>query len=245
MTVLTAYQPPKEIADEPSDDAQPIIVEDDDPDAGLADDEESFIVGAEGEGDASAEPIAFPDDWPRPAPKVQKSIDAAAVAAGVPRPLAYALVYKESRFNPRMKGYKHGGNSAGFLKSYEAYKDRKIPGSSRTWGEMFPRPSDWTPYSLTQTLPFNAVGSGKPVKAGESLSAMFDATRNARAGMQLLATHYEKHGDWFKALRAYNGAGSYARQVLAYAKLLGWEPEAPAAVGEYLEDAGVGEEGEE
>jgi hypothetical protein len=169
-------------------------------------------------------PIQFPDDWPRPSGALLRDLDAAAAAAKVPRALMYAVARRESAFNPRAKGKVHAANSKGFARSFDAYKARTIPGSSLTWGEMFPRPEDWTAHGVCMLLPFNIVGRQGGVRAGAALSDLLKPKPNTYRAARMLADAYQKSGAWAHALRAYNNSSKYVNEVLELAKELGWEP---------------------
>lgn len=185
--------------------------------------------------------FAFPPDWPQPSAIVQREIDAAAKDLNVPPEILYAVARKESSFNPKAKGYANAANNARFAKSYASYKDRVIPGinpKGLTWGDMFTAPESWTAYGLIMALPFNLVGKKGLVAPGEPIDKLFHPRFNVRGGAGLLHDHYTATGDWEQALRRYNNSSAYVREVLDYAKELGFGKQAPATVGEDEEPDG-------
>lgn len=157
----------------------------------------------------------FPPGWGKPTPAIVETVEQASEQFGVPKDLIYSVIRKESNFNPRLRGYKHAGNSETYRKSYEKYKDKVIPGSSMTWGQMF-KPEDWRPYGLMQLNPYHLVGKAGGVKAGVPLSKLFDPVPNIRIACAYLAALYTKHNNWETALKVYNGSTTYVKLVVAY-----------------------------
>lgn len=168
--------------------------------------------------------IAFPADWKEPPAEIRKAADEAAAEHDPEglyglRELLYGIGRRETQFTKLSVGKKHGGNNKTYANSYARNKDKKIPGSDMTWGEMFTA-EQWRPYSWLQLNPYHLVGRGKPHKAGVPLTNLFDPKAAARAACRLLIELYKKTGgDWTKALLLYNGDKSYradvARNVLA------------------------------
>ena len=180
----------------------------------------SVAVGDEGD-------IQWPPGW-RPAPQnVVDAVNEASAKFGVPRDIILSILWKESRFNPKLVGYKNATTdtsskaySKTFRASYERNKDLRIPGSSMTWGEMFPDPTRWTAIGICQLLNFNLVGKRYGVKAGAPWSSLFDVRTQILCCGDLLKTLYDKYGDWPTAILRYNGASSYRREVLGYVDAL-------------------------
>ena len=173
------------------------------------------VVGDDGD-------INWPPGW-RPAPQnVVDAVNEASAKFGVPRDIILSIIWKESRFNPKLVGYKNATTdtsskaySPTFQASYARNKDLRIPGGGgMTWGQMF-TPAQWTVYGVMQTMPFNLVGKPDGVKAGAPLSQMFDVRKNILCGTALLATLHAKYGNWPTAILRFNGAKSYQREVLA------------------------------
>jgi hypothetical protein len=160
-------------------------------------------------------PIAvFPADWKEPPAEIRVAIDEAAKEYGIPPEVLYSIGRRETQFTKLSVGKKHGGNNKTYANSYERNKDKKIPGSSMTWGEMFTA-EQWRPYGFLQLNPYHLVGSGKPFKAGVVLTKLFDVRAQARAAAKLLVELLKKvDGDWAKAILLYNGDSSYRRDVV-------------------------------
>lgn len=162
----------------------------------------------------------WPSDWGKPTKEMIAVIEEAVDKFEIPENLLYSLIRKESNFNPKLRGYKHAGNSETFAASYEKYKGVVIPGSNPkkiTWGQMFPKPRDWTPYGLCQLMPYHVVGKTGGVKPGASLSELYKVAPNIRLSCSLLAALHKKYPDsWGMVLVRYNGAKSYAIQVAGY-----------------------------
>lgn len=164
----------------------------------------------------------LPPGWAKPTPAIIRAVEQASKEFVVPEDIIYSVIRKESNFNPRLRGYKHGGNSPTFSKSWEKWRTLKIPnGRGMTWGQMFPTKESWRPYGLMQLMPYHVVGKSGGVRAGAPLTDLFDVQKNIRLAAAFLKVLFAKHGNWFGALREYNGAKVYARQVLAYAGEIG------------------------
>ena len=175
----------------------------------------------------------LPPGWAKPTPAIIATVEKAAKIFSVPEDVIYGVIRKESNFNPKLRGYVHAGTmvnkktgkayvSERFQKSYADWKNRRIPGGGGvTFGQMFPKPEDWRPYGLMQMMPYHTVGKMGGIKAGSTLDKMFDVVPNIMLATALLKVLHLKHGNWFGALKEYNGAGSYARQVLAYSGEIG------------------------
>lgn len=155
----------------------------------------------------------FPADWKEPSAEVRKAIDEAAEEYGVPSEVLYGIAWRETTFQVKSIGKKTAANNATYAKSYEKYRDQKIPGSGMTWGEMF-TPGQWAPWGVLQLNPYHLVGKGKPVKAGAPLAELLKPRNQARAAAKLLVQLLKKTGgDWTKALLLYNGSKEYRRDV--------------------------------
>lgn len=162
--------------------------------------------------------LAFPADWKEPPAEIRKAVDEAAAEldpgnrVGL-REILYGIGRRETQFTRSAVGKKHGGNNKTYAASYARNKDKVIPGSSMTWGQMFTA-EQWRPYGFMQLNPYHLVGSGKPFKAGVPLAKLFDPRAQARAAGKLLLALYEKTGgDWPKAILLYNGDKGYRRDV--------------------------------
>lgn len=156
---------------------------------------------------------AFPADWKEPPAEIRKAIDEAAEEYGIQPEILYSIGRRETQFTKLSVGKKHGGNNETYRKSYERNRDKKIPGSSMTWGEMFTA-EQWRPYGYLQLNPYHLVGSGKPFKAGVALTQLFDVRAQARAAAKLLVQLLKKtDGDWTRAILLFNGDKSYRRDV--------------------------------
>lgn len=159
-------------------------------------------------------PITFPDDWKTPSAAVQKAIDAAAKEYGIDAEILYGIGRRETGFTVNIVGKANGMNSKAYANSYLKRKDQKIPGSSLTWGDMFPTPESWSAYGFLQINPYNLVGKGLPVKAGAPLAELLKPQNQARAGAKLLVQLYQKaDGDWPTAILYYNGSKQYRADV--------------------------------
>jgi soluble lytic murein transglycosylase-like protein len=159
-------------------------------------------------------PVQFPDDWKTPGATVQKAIDEAAKEYGIDAEILYGIGRRETGFIVNSVGKANGTNSKSYANSYADKKDQKIPGSSMTWGEMFPTSESWRAIGFMQLNPYHLVGRGKPLKAGATLAQMQSPRVQARAAAALLVTLFKKaNGDWTKALLLYNGSKSYRRDV--------------------------------
>jgi hypothetical protein len=164
---------------------------------------------------AGADVPPWPPTWRRPAAGVLAAAAAAALAFLVPLKILLGVIFKESGFNAKLKGYKNALSSPTFAKSYAKYKDLVIPGKNPRklkWGQVF-GPEDWTAYGLCMTLPFCIYGITVPV--GAPISALYDVIPNIRAGAKSLAYWYQQTGgdSWDKALKRYNGSSVYVHQV--------------------------------
>lgn len=163
--------------------------------------------------------FVVPPGWNQPTPQIIATVEQASQQFEIPAEVLYGVIRKESNFKPKLDGYKHGGNSETFRKSYEKYKDRVIPGKNPkkiTWGMMFPRPEDWRPRGLTQIMPYHIVGKAGGVAPGAPLSELYDVVKVIRLAAAYLRALYDKHANWTDAVRVYNGSSAYARQVAAY-----------------------------
>jgi soluble lytic murein transglycosylase-like protein len=162
----------------------------------------------------------WPSDWGKPSKEMMAVIAEAAEKFEVPEDLIYGIIRKESNFNPKLRGYKHGGNSKTFAESYEKYKNKVIPGKnpkSVTWGEVFKKPEDWCPYGLMQTLPYHVYGKTGGVPIGSPIKDLFKVAPNVRCAVAYLTALAKKYpGSWGKVLKVYNGKTSYAIQVASY-----------------------------
>ena len=173
------------------------------------------VVGDDGD-------INWPPGW-RPAPQnVVDAVNEASAKFGVPRDIILSILWKESRFNPKLVGYKNATTdtsskaySPTFQASYARNKDLRIPGGGgMTWGQMF-TPERWTATGVMMLLPYNIVSKPDGVKAGAPYAQLFDVRKNILCGTKLLADLYAKYGDWPTAILRFNGAKSYQREVLA------------------------------
>jgi lysophospholipase L1-like esterase len=170
-------------------------------------------------------PAGWPANWPKAAPAIHAAAHEASDKFGVPLPILYGIMRKESVFNTKLVGYKNATTdpsskkySKTFRASYERNKDKRIPGGGGlTWGQMF-TPDQWTAWGVCQLLPFNIVGKRYGVKAGAPLSSLYDVRAQLLCAGELLKALFDKHGDWETAVLKYNGARSYLREVLAFAE---------------------------
>ena len=155
----------------------------------------------------------FPADWKEPPADIRKAIDEAAKEYGIPPEVLYSIGRRETQFTKVSVGKKHGGNNKTYANSYARNQDKKIPGSSLTWGEMFTA-EQWRPYGFMQLNPYHLVGGGKAFKAGVPLTKLFDVRAQARMAAKLLVELLKKvDGDWTKAILLYNGDSNYRRDV--------------------------------
>lgn len=157
----------------------------------------------------------WPAGWRKPTDEMIAVIEQAAQQFDVPVELLYSVIRKESNFNPKAKGYKHGGNSPTYAKSYEKYKNLTIPNSGgMTWGQMF-KLEDWRPYGLCQLNAYHLVGTTGGVKAGP-ISNLFSVVPNVRRAAALLASLKQKRESWDDVLQAYNGSSAYRKEVAGF-----------------------------
>lgn len=155
----------------------------------------------------------FPADWTSPPVEIRKAVDEAAAEYGLQPEILYSIAWRETNFRVKSIGKKTAANNKTYARSYEKYKDERIPGSSLTWGEVFP-PEMWAPIGVFQLNPYHLMGKGKVVKAGASVAEMWKPRNQARAAAALLVQLIKKtHGDWTKALLLYNGSSEYRRDV--------------------------------
>jgi len=163
---------------------------------------------------------SFPADWKEPSAEVRKAIEEAAEEYEIQPEILYGIGRRESQFTIKTIGKANATSSEAYIRSYANYKDEKIPGSSMTWGEMFPTPEVWCAWGFLQVNPYHLVGRGKFVKAGASLTELLKPRNQARAAAAFLAQLIKKtDGDWTRALLMYNGSKAYradvARNILA------------------------------
>ena len=160
-----------------------------------------------------------PDGWNKPTAEMVAVVKQASEQFEVPEEILFGIIRKESNFKTKLDGYKHGGNSEMFRKSYERYKDKVIPGKNPqkiTWGMMFKTPESWRPRGLTQIMPYHIVGKAGGVAPGAPLSDLYDVPKVIRLAAAYLKALHDKNANWTEAVRIYNGSASYARQVAAY-----------------------------
>jgi len=137
----------------------------------------------------------------------------------VPEKLLFAFEKRETNCTD-VKGGANGGNSKLYHDSYMRYKDSFIPGSKITWGKMFPKLTDWRPYSAWQLNPYHLVPNY--VSAGAPISEMLNPYKAAMAAANLLNDLYIKHGSWFVVILKYNNnSQQYRKEVMGFYADLG------------------------
>lgn len=157
-----------------------------------------------------------PTPWVVPSPKVLAATWSASKAFNVPVVLMLAIGHRETNFRP-LRGIV-------LPKSYAKWRDKTVPGSSKTWGQLYPE-SQWRAYGYMQLLPVNIVGvPGDGLRPGEPLTRAFEPRRNARLAARYLRNAYEKRGSWLKAIWAYNGVQDYVDDVVGNVRALGGRP---------------------
>lgn len=108
--------------------------------------------------------------------------------------------------------------------SYARWKDKRAPGSDKTWGQLYTE-AEWGSYGPMQLMPFNFVGTTGGLKAGEPLSKGHDTLFNFFQAARLIRDLYKQKGNWRDTFRAYNGSGTttlfYALHVATYLKAIG------------------------
>lgn len=152
----------------------------------------------------------WPAGWRTPSAKVAAAVTEASAEFAVPEDYIWAVMRKESHFDPSLRGYR------ALAASYARNRDVKIPGGGGlTWGEKFDE-DGWRAYGLMQVLPFNLFGVKGILKASDPISKAFDVRTNVRAGARVLKILRDKYGNWEDAVWRYNGSKAYMRQVLAF-----------------------------
>jgi soluble lytic murein transglycosylase-like protein len=143
--------------------------------------------------------------WPRkPTPEMMEAaVRAAAAKPGIPQFLLVILAVMRHESGFTTGRFRHEG------KSWENWRNRTIPGGTRTWGQVY-QGTDWGSYGPMQLLPFHFVGVSGGIPVGAPLSRGHDVGMSVSLGAGLLARLYERHRNWRDALAAYNSGRPYA-----------------------------------
>jgi len=150
----------------------------------------------------------WPIKWRKPTAEILAAVKEASVKYDVPEEIIFAVIRKESSFNPKVRGVVLKG-------SYARNKDIKIPGSSITWGEKFAE-DEWRALGICQVVNFNLFGVRGLLKASDPISKAFDVRTNVMAGARVLKILYDKYGTWEESVWQYNGSKKYQREVFAF-----------------------------
>ena len=124
--------------------------------------------------------------------------------------------------------------------SYKRWKDKKAPGSDKTWGQLYTE-AEWGSYGPMQLMVFNFVGTPGGLTPGEPLSKGHDTLFNFSQAARLIRDLYKKHsGRWKDVFSAYNSNYAFGKvtssmfytlHVATYLKAIG--------VGGILDDGDV------
>jgi len=87
--------------------------------------------------------------------------------------------------------------------SYAKWKDRKAPGSDKTWGQLYSE-ADWGSYGPMQLMIFNFVGTPGGLTPGEPLAKGHDPLFNFTQAARLINDLWKKYGNWKDVFSAYN-----------------------------------------
>jgi len=141
----------------------------------------------------------------KPSPQLVTYIQDAAKKYSIPLYVMMAIVYNEARF-------RENSPFRAEPKSWEKWKGKKIPGSTKKWGDCY-KQSEWGSYGPMQVLPFNFVGVSGGLKPCEPLSKGHDPRFNVDMAARLVKGYYNKTGSWSAAIARYNGTGPKAETM--------------------------------